>query len=88
VHPKAVEGLLEESVFAQGGFPAEAPATVGPGEEARWQRHRIAKGKGGIVGSPREELLPNALLNLFQRLALCLAKVVRWTSHRAGNHSP
>ena len=64
MHPEAVEGLLEERVLAEGGLPAEAPATVGPGEQARWQGNRVTKREGGIVRSRREELLPNALLDL------------------------
>src|SRR5215211_3858 len=37
VHTEAVEGLLEEGVFTEGRFPAEAPAAVGASEHARRQ---------------------------------------------------
>src|SRR5829696_629383 len=53
VYSEAVEGLLEESVFAEGGLPAEATAAVGAGEQARWQGERVG-----------QELLPEALLDL------------------------
>src|SRR5215216_2521653 len=33
VHPKAVEGLLEEGVLAESSLPFEAPAAVGSGEQ-------------------------------------------------------
>jgi len=64
VYSEAVEGLLEESVFAEGGLPAEATAAVGAGEQARWQGERVCQGEGGVVGSVGQELLPEALLDL------------------------
>jgi len=50
--------------LAEGCFPAEAPAAVGAGEEARWKGHRVDKSEGGVVGRERKELLPEALLGL------------------------
>ncbi len=35
MHPKAVEGLPEKGVLAEGGFTPEAAAAVGAGEQAR-----------------------------------------------------
>jgi hypothetical protein len=57
VHPKAVEGLFEESVFAEGGLSLKTSAAVGTGEQACRQRHRVAKREGGIVRG----LLPTVL---------------------------
>ena len=64
VHAETVEGLFEESILAESGFSLEARATVGSGEQASWQRHRVADGEGGVVRSEDEELLPEALLDL------------------------
>ena len=64
MHPEAVEGLLEEGVFAEGGFSLEAATAVGTGEQARWQRHGVHQREGRVVGGEREELLPEALLYL------------------------
>jgi hypothetical protein len=62
MHPEAVEGLPEKHIFAKGSLSPEAMAAVSAGEQARWQGHRIADGEGGVVGSEREKLLPEALL--------------------------
>jgi len=64
VHPETVEGLLEESVLAESGFPAESRAAVGSSEEAHRQGHRIADGKRRVVRSEGEKLLPEELLYL------------------------
>ena len=40
VHPEAVEGLLEQRVFAKSGLPTEAFTAIGASEEARRQGHR------------------------------------------------
>ena len=84
MYPKAVEGLLEEDVLAKGGLTAEAGATVGPGEEARRQGHRIADSESGVVRGEAEKFLPEEFLNLPE--VGCLAKVVRWTKRSAGKH--
>src|SRR3712207_6647683 len=84
VHPKAVEGLLEEGVFAEGGLPFEARAAMGSGEQAYWQGHRVADGEGRVVRNAGEELWPEELLDLPQRFAACLVKVVRCTRKRFG----
>jgi hypothetical protein len=89
MHPKTVEGLLEEGVLAESGLPPESTAVVGAGEEARWQGHRVADSEGWVVRSEGEKLLPEVLLDLEEIVALCRAKVVRWISRRrTGNHSP
>src|SRR5215207_1470936 len=64
VHPKAVEGLLEEDVFAEGRITAEATASVGAGKQASRQGHRVADGKSRVMGCKRKELLPETLLDL------------------------
>ena len=51
VHPKAVEGLLEEGVLAESGLPFEALAAIGSGEGACWQGHRVADGKRRVVSN-------------------------------------
>ena len=87
MHPKAVEGLLEEGVLAEGGLPAESTAAVGAGEEACRRKgieSQIAKA-GSWGASGRSSCQRSSFI--FQRLAACLAKVVRCTSVRAGNHS-
>ena len=43
VHPEAVEGLLEEGILAESGFPFEARAAIGSGEQAHRQGHRVAE---------------------------------------------
>jgi hypothetical protein len=55
---EAIEGLLEEGVLAEGRFTAEASTAVGPGEEARWQGHRVADGEGEVVRGEGKKLLP------------------------------
>jgi len=86
MHPEAVEGLLEEGVFAESRLSLEALATVGSGEQARRQGHRVADGEGGgVVRDECHQILPEVLLDLV--VSACRAKVVRWTSQRAGNHS-
>ena len=64
VHPEAVEGLPEQRILAESRFAAEAFAPVGAGEEASRQGHRVDKREGRLVRSEREELLPEALLDL------------------------
>ena len=64
VHPEAVEGLLEQHVFAESCLAAKAFAPVGAGEEAYRQGHRVHQREGRLVGGEREELLPEALLEL------------------------
>jgi hypothetical protein len=65
MYPKAVEGLLEEGVLAESSLPFEALAAMGSGEGARWQGHRVADGKRGVVvRSELKELLPEELLGL------------------------
>ena len=64
VYPKAVEGLLEEDVLAESGFPFEAGAAVGAGKETRRQGKSVADGEGRVVGSKRKELLPEVFLYL------------------------
>jgi hypothetical protein len=66
VHPKAVEGLLEESVLAESSFPFEALAAMGSGEQTRWQGHRVADSEGRVVRNAGEELSPEELLGLPQ----------------------
>jgi hypothetical protein len=66
VHPKAVEGLLEEGVLAEGGLPFEARAAIGSGEQAYWQGQRVADGEGRVVRHAGEELSPEELLDLPQ----------------------
>jgi hypothetical protein len=73
VHPKAVEGLLEESVLAESSFPFEALAAMGSGEQTRWQGHRVADGEGRVVSNAGEELSPEELLGLPE--IRCLVKV-------------
>jgi hypothetical protein len=63
VHTKAVEGLLEEGVLAEGGLPAEAFAPVGAGEEAGGEGHRVDEGEGGLVGREQEQFLPEEFLD-------------------------
>ena len=64
MHPKAVEGLLEEGVFTESGFSLEAAAAIGAREQARRQRHGVHQREGRIVGSKREELLPEVFFDL------------------------
>jgi hypothetical protein len=64
VDPEAVEGLLEEGVFAESGLPLKARAAIGAGKQASWQGHRIADGEGRVVGCKRKELLPEELFDL------------------------
>jgi hypothetical protein len=64
MHPEAVEGLLEEGVLTESGFSLEAAAAIGTGEQARRQRHRVHQREGRIVGSKREELLPEVFFDL------------------------
>jgi hypothetical protein len=68
VHPKAVEGLLEEGVLAESGLPFEALAAMGSGEQASWQGQRVADGEGRVVRNAGggEELSPEELLGLPQ----------------------
>src|SRR5215203_6381274 len=66
VHSEAVEGLFEESVFAEGGLSLKTRAAVGSGEQARWQGERVRQGEGGVVGSVGQELLPEEFLDLPQ----------------------
>ena len=66
VHPKAVEGLLEEGVLAESGLPAEALAAMGSGEQASRQGHRVADGEDRVVRNAGEELSPEELLGLPQ----------------------
>jgi hypothetical protein len=64
VHPEAVEGLLEESVFAEGGLTPEAMAAVSAGKQARWQGQRVADGESGVVRGKSEKLLPEVVFEL------------------------
>ena len=64
VHPKAIEGLLEESVLAKGSLSFKTPATVGAGKQACRQGHRVADGEASIVRDFGQELLPEVLLDL------------------------
>src|SRR3712207_6008350 len=64
VHPKAIEGLLEESVLAKGSLSFKTPATVGAGKQACRQGHRVADGEASIVRGFGQELLPEVLLDL------------------------
>jgi hypothetical protein len=66
MHPKAIEGLLEESVLAESSLPFEALAAMGSGEQTRWQGHRVADGEGRVVRNAGEELSPEELLGLPQ----------------------
>jgi len=67
VHPKAVEGLLEEGVLAESSLPFEALAAMGSGEEVSWQGHRVTDGEERVVrNAAGEELLPEELLGLPQ----------------------
>jgi hypothetical protein len=87
VHPKAVEGLLEKNVLAESRLSPETLAPVGAGEKTRWQGHRVADGEGGVVRGEDKKLLPEVFLYLPKVSRLPSAKVVRWTSPSAGNHS-
>jgi hypothetical protein len=64
MHPKAVEGLPEKRVLAEGGFSFEARAAVGAGKQASRQGQRVHQCEGRTVGSEGEEFLPEALLYL------------------------
>jgi hypothetical protein len=64
VHPKTIEGLLEQCVLAKSGLASETPAAISTGKQARWQGHRVADGEGGVVGSLGQELLPEVLFDL------------------------
>jgi hypothetical protein len=64
VHPKAIEGLPEQRILAEGGLATETLAAISAGEQARRQGHRIADGEGGVVGSVGQELLPEVLFDL------------------------
>jgi hypothetical protein len=64
VHPKAVEGLFEEGVFAEGGLSLKTRAAVGTSEQAHRQGQRVADGEGRIMRDEGEALLPEALLYL------------------------
>ena len=64
MHPEAVEGLLEEGVLTESGFSLEAAAAIGAGEQACRQRHGVHQREGRIVGSKREELLPEVFFDL------------------------
>ena len=62
VYSKAVEGLLQESILAEGRLPAKAPAAVGTSEQAHRKRHRIHECEGRVVRSESEEFLPEVFL--------------------------
>jgi len=64
VHAEAVESLLEQDVFAESGFSFEARASLGTGEHARRQGHRVTKREASIVRGFGQELLPEELLGL------------------------
>jgi hypothetical protein len=64
VHPKAVEGLLEEGVLAEGCLSLKTPTAVGSGKQAHRQRQRIRQGEGGIVRGLSQEFLPEVLFDL------------------------
>jgi hypothetical protein len=82
VHPEAVEALLEERILAESRFSLEALAAVGTSEQTSRQGQRVADGEASIVGSKLKEFLPELFLELPERLADCLAKVVLCTSPR------
>ncbi len=63
MHPEAVEGLLEESIFAEGRLAAKTLAAVGAGKQASRKRHRVHERQGGFVGRKWEELLLETLLD-------------------------
>jgi hypothetical protein len=84
MHPKAVEGVLEEGILAEGCLSFETPPAVSASEQACPQRQRVAKREGAIVRGLGQELLPQVLSLAFQRLAACLLKVVRCTPIRFG----
>ena len=86
VDAEAVEGLLEEGILAEGGLPPEAFAPVGAGEQARGRVIESQSAKAGSWGARARSFCQRRSLTL-QRLAACMAKVVRWTSPSAGNHS-
>jgi hypothetical protein len=64
VHPETVEGLLEESVFAESGLSLKTPTAVGSGEQARRQGERVCQSEAGLVRGLGQELLPEELLGL------------------------
>src|SRR5918999_3876377 len=64
MHPEAVEGLLEQSIFAESGLSSKAAAAVGASEKARRQRHRVNEREGGIVRGEEEQILPEVFLYL------------------------
>jgi hypothetical protein len=84
VHPKAVEGLLDEGVLAESSLSFKTRAAVGTGEQACRQRQRVAKREGGIVRDLSAKRSCQRCSLAFQRLAACLLKVVRCTDLRFG----
>src|SRR5215216_6410557 len=48
MHPKAVEGLLEQGVLAEGGFSLEAATAVGAGKQARRKGMESTSAKVGL----------------------------------------
>lgn len=51
MHAEAVEGLLEEVIFAEGCLSLKASGTVGSGEQAHWQWEGVRQREGGVVRS-------------------------------------
>jgi hypothetical protein len=64
VHPKAVEGLFEEGVFAESSLSFKTPAAVSTSEQAHRQGQRVTDGEGRIMRDEGEKLLPEELLYL------------------------
>jgi hypothetical protein len=64
VHPKAVEGLLEERIFAESRFTTEAFTAIGTSKEASRQGQRVHQREGRIVRGMGEQLLPEVFLDL------------------------
>jgi hypothetical protein len=79
VHPKTVEGLLEEGVFSEGCLSLKTRAAVSTSEQAHRQGRRVADGEAKIVGGRGVRSSCRRPSFIFQRLAACLPKVVRCT---------
>ncbi len=60
--PKAVEGLAQQRVVAEGPLPTEALAAVGARELTSWEREAVHQVEGGIETDLCQQALPDPLL--------------------------
>src|SRR5919199_3305614 len=63
VHAKAIEGLTDDEVLAEGGLASKAAAAPSPSELANWQREAVDECERRIVRHLVEDNLPQPLLD-------------------------